>query len=284
MSFDIPRTKTTGIYCVIHKLTGLCYVGSSLNIPKRMRGHFERMRKGSRTRFHVALREFGIEAFDFSVIEECDQSKLLDREKFYISFFNAASLDGLNSRSDPTANYDYVASPVTRARISAAKKGLIRTPEQRAAQSAGQVGLKRSLETRAKISASGKGRVFPPEHRSKIAAYRKGRPLSQETKDAISAGMKGRTFSVETRDKLRQTRLAKYAASKNAVIPYADTRKAVVVTDSDGHLISWYPSVFECAKEHSCPRYYLGIEKPNRDGLWFYYATAIYQPLPLVPA
>lgn len=284
MAFDIPSSRVSGIYCAIHKSTSLCYVGSSINIRKRLKEHFYKaFRRGSVNRFHVMLRQFGIDAFDFSVVEECDESALLEREKFYISFFDSASLDGFNSRPNPTANYDYVASEVTRARISRSKKGRKPTPQQIQNQIVGQTGLRKSIETRNKISMANKGKVFSREHRSRISAARIGRPLSAETRAKQSASLMGHSYSPESISKRHETIRLKRAEMAAVSLVYSDIRKAVVILDSRGQFVAWYPSVLEAAKEHNCPRYYLGIEKPNRDGLWFYYATAIYHPMPLSP-
>lgn len=230
------------------------------------------------TRFHVALREFGEMEFDFEILERCAKECLLSRERFYIALMGAAEIDGLNSRTNPTATYDFRASPVTCARISASKKGRVATLEQRARQSASQVGLKRTQASRERISAALKGRSFSKEHRAKISHARSGTKQSEASNAKRSAALMGRTFSADSKAKIRATRLAKISERGQF---YSDVRKAVVVTALSGEFYAWYPSVLEAQKEHPCPRYYLSTGLPNRDGLQFHYAVAIYSlPLP----
>lgn len=152
----------SGIYCFIHRESGTCYVGSSINIGKRRKEHLLDSRRGSRIRIHHYLRHFGELAFDFEILERCSQESLLERERFYIVLLNASSIDGFNSRDNPCATYNFKASPATCARISASKKGRRPTPPQIENQIAGQVGLKRTQETRMKMSMSANGKTFSP--------------------------------------------------------------------------------------------------------------------------
>lgn len=169
----------SGIYCFLHRASGRCYIGSSINIHKRLQEHFYYARAGIKlTPFLRSLRSYGPDAFDVSILDRCGKDDLLSRERFYIALFDSASVNGFNSRPDPTANYDYRASDATRSRISASKKGRRPTADQRARQAAAQTGLKRSDEARARMSAAALGKVFSPEHRANISATRRRLNLS----------------------------------------------------------------------------------------------------------
>jgi hypothetical protein len=102
-------------------------------------------------------------------------------------------------------------SAETRARMSAAHKGLTLTPEHREKISAGKTGRTFSPEHRARISAAQKGLKrgpLSPETRAKISTAHKGLkrgPLSPEHRARISAGGKGLKrgpLSPETRAKI----------------------------------------------------------------------------------
>lgn len=218
----------------------MCYIGSSVNIGSRFHLHFSNLRKGSMTHFHVALRAFGVDAFDFSVIEECPKERLLDRERFYIAFFDAASDNGFNTRSEPNATYSAAKSPMTRRRIGDALRG----------------------------------REFSKDHRDRISAARSGTRLSIKHRASISEGMKGRVFRPESIAKQLATR-----AKKAAVLGplYKDCRKAIVATDRNGSVIHVYESLLDAVAGLETPnsslRYYLRTGKVTPRGMLLYYAV-----------
>lgn len=84
----------TGIYMFTNKCTGKSYVGQSVNIEKRYDSHLFKM--SERSLFHDELRYYGVQNFEFQVLEECDIRDLNDREIYYIKKFNTMSPNGYN--------------------------------------------------------------------------------------------------------------------------------------------------------------------------------------------
>lgn len=252
----------------------MCYVGSSLNVRQRFNEHLAKARRGGTTLFHRALREFGIPAFDFSLLEQCQPSELLSRERFHIALLNSASVDGFNTRENPTANYDVRPSAATGERISAAKKGKRPTLEQRARQSAAMMGLKPTPETCEKISASHRGKKFSPEHRAKISASKIGRKISLEHKERLLSSLRGRLVSAESIAKQKATWRARKQLLGDA---FHDLRKPIIATDSDGHVIHVFESLLEAVAGLETPnsslRYYLRTGKFTPKGMLLFYAT-----------
>lgn len=274
MKFTENLRCVSGIYCAIHRDSGKCYVGSSVNLWKRRYEHLYKSRRGSMNRFHIALRELGADSFDLEVLERCSRENLLSRERFYITLLGAADLNGLNCRENPTATYDFKASPITRARISAAKKGLPRLPEHRAAQSAGQMGLKKSQQAKDRISAGLKGKPKSEEHRRNLSVSKMGTRRSEEAKAKTSASLKGHIFSPESVAKQQSTRRAKSAAIGSE---YCDLRKPIIATDSGGKLLHLFASLLDAVDGLETPnsslRYYLRTGKLTPKGMLLYYAT-----------
>lgn len=252
----------------------MCYVGSSVNIRKRFNEHLAKARRGGTALFSRAIREFGVDSFDFSILEECTPADLLSRERFYIALFNSASVDGFNTRENPTATYGVQPSAATGARISAAKKGMTFTPEQRARQSAGMIGFKPSQETCEKISASNRGKKFSIEHRAKISAARRGRKLTPEHKERLLSSLRGRTVSPESIAKQKATWHAKKEALGDV---FHDLRKPIIATDCDGRVLHVFESLLEAVAGLETPnsslRYYLRIGKATPKGMLLFYAT-----------
>lgn len=86
---------TAGIYCFTNKINQKKYIGQSLNIEKRYKEHKTRYTKPSSSMyssiFYQALRKYGFDCFDFSVIDQCDNYTREDLnilEQYYIKEYN----------------------------------------------------------------------------------------------------------------------------------------------------------------------------------------------------
>lgn len=73
-----------GIYLITNKVNGKKYVGQSIDIEERWKSHIWESKK-SEYIIHRAMRKYGIDNFDFSILEECSVDKLNEREIYWIS-------------------------------------------------------------------------------------------------------------------------------------------------------------------------------------------------------
>ena len=92
----IGRVVGSGIHCGIYKITnlenGMCYVGQAVNIADRWKQHIKRgigAEAPTRNKLYPAMLSIGVENFSFEIIEECDRSKLNEREDYWQEFFKA---------------------------------------------------------------------------------------------------------------------------------------------------------------------------------------------------
>lgn len=76
-----------GIYCFENKINGKRYIGKSKDIEARYKAHTKKAINDG-TYFHNALKKYGVDAFNFTILEECEESKLNEREEYYISHFD----------------------------------------------------------------------------------------------------------------------------------------------------------------------------------------------------
>lgn len=91
-----------GIYIITNKITGLSYIGQSVNIEKRIKSHKNRAfsvkvddLEFNKTLYR-AMRKYGLENFTFDVLEQLtDKSQLNQRERYWINFYNTY-FDGYN--------------------------------------------------------------------------------------------------------------------------------------------------------------------------------------------
>lgn len=75
--------KVCGIYKVTNKVNGKFYIGQSVDIKRRWSEH-RILNRDETLSLKRALRKYGVENFIFSVIEECLDYMLNEREEHYI--------------------------------------------------------------------------------------------------------------------------------------------------------------------------------------------------------
>ena len=161
---------TSGVYIIRNQVEGGVYVGSSVNIEERWRGHRRLLTKGSHHSWKLqsAWDRLGPEAFLWEVIERLPPVKdtLVSREQFHLDSFDAYH-GGYNSRPDADSCLGIKRPPFTpehRRKIAEAKKGC-NNPNY---------GKPRPQETRDKIAASNRGQTRSAETRARLSESRSG--------------------------------------------------------------------------------------------------------------
>lgn len=90
----------TGIYCFKNKINGKCYIGQSINLAKRYNDHKANHLNPNycnyNSKFYRALRKYGFDNFEYSILLECEQSELNEKEKAYIEMYDSYK-NGYNS-------------------------------------------------------------------------------------------------------------------------------------------------------------------------------------------
>ena len=102
-----------GIYKFTSKITGLSYIGQSIQLEHRYDEHiFEAKNNRKNSKWYKALREQGINKFDYTILEECQPAELNQREIFWINYFNSynngynSTPGGQNKYYDPQPIFD----------------------------------------------------------------------------------------------------------------------------------------------------------------------------------
>lgn len=109
---------TCGIYKITNKINGKCYIGQSVNIKQRWREHKSLINGIAGTEYsyypiYQAFHKYGIENFQFDILEECEIEKLNIRERYWINYYKSNdSNKGYNQNSGGTdgqfyKKYDY---------------------------------------------------------------------------------------------------------------------------------------------------------------------------------
>lgn len=80
-----------GIYKYQNKINGKIYIGQSTNIETRRQQHiYDAEKRCERsTGVDVAIKKYGIENFDFQIVEECSKEQLDEKERYWIAYYDS---------------------------------------------------------------------------------------------------------------------------------------------------------------------------------------------------
>lgn len=90
----------SGIYCIINLLNGMRYIGQAKNLKKRKREHFNHY--NSNIYLQNAMKKYGVENFEWNILELCSLDIINEREQFYIDSFGFKTLYNLRPNVETT--------------------------------------------------------------------------------------------------------------------------------------------------------------------------------------
>lgn len=222
----------------------MVYIGSSRNIGKRFEQHIGSIKKG-KSRIYTALRDYGVDDFDFSVIEECEVKQLLIREEHWVDTYKCCWPSGFNCIPKPTRGYTFEIGEADRCRrisesntgkkrppeigikIGLAQRGKVISEDQKASLREVNLGKKYSAETKAKHAKRMtennpfKGKKHDADTRTIIKAKRASQimsPCSPETKRKISEANKGHVIPEDVRAKQSLAAKARWQRGDGTVL------------------------------------------------------------------
>lgn len=143
------------IYQIKNRESGKIYVGKTARtLEIRMKEHLNE----TDTYIDRAIQKYGIDAFDVSVIEECDDEKLNEREIYWIAFYNCKKPNGYNLTDGGEGVIGYKFSPELIAQRSKSRQGKKFSEKARKALSNSKKGKKFSDEVRARMAQGSKSK------------------------------------------------------------------------------------------------------------------------------
>lgn len=155
------------IYKIECLVNGRVYIGQSKNWKKRWNEHKRRLRDGTHhsQRFQRAWDKYGEENFKHSIIEECNETNVDERESYWIAHYDSMNkYKGFNYESGGTFNK--IMSEEARKNISKAQRKryhlssvYLNSPEAIEKRRRAHIGRKRPLSTRMKLSEKAKQRT-----------------------------------------------------------------------------------------------------------------------------
>jgi len=155
--------KKSGVYMFTNLTNGKKYIGSSVNLSRRFYAYFNvcSLERDNSMPICLALLKYGYSKFSLGILEYCEPSEVLTREKYYLKLLNpqyniwtepSAPMLGRNHSEETLEKFrNRKHSEETKALMSSSKKISSFVPKNP------MVGEKHSYETRVKMSISQKG-------------------------------------------------------------------------------------------------------------------------------
>ena len=78
--------KISGIYKITNTVTGDFYIGSSKNVKRRWNEHKcqSAWNKQPNNQMYLDMRKYGVDKFEFQILEEVEIDKLKEKEQYFI--------------------------------------------------------------------------------------------------------------------------------------------------------------------------------------------------------
>ena len=87
----------------VYKITspsGKIYIGQSIDIYNRWNKNYKTLRCKTQPKLYNSLKKYGFQNHIFEIIEECEESKLLERETYWKIFYKVLEIPSLCCRID----------------------------------------------------------------------------------------------------------------------------------------------------------------------------------------
>jgi len=132
--------KKSGIYMWKNKLNGKIYVGSGVDLSRRLSKYYlpsfmqAQLAKGGKSAIYSAILKHGYQDFSLYILEYCDISRVLETEQKYLDLYKPE----YNLLLIAGSRQGHIVSDETRAKMSKAFQGLVVSEEGRKNIGAGQ--------------------------------------------------------------------------------------------------------------------------------------------------
>lgn len=182
MNYINPFNQLSGIYRILNKINGNCYIGSSLNVEKRYKHHLSTLRHNSSrcSILQKAFNKYGEDNFEFQVILCCKPEYRLYYEQQLIRELNSQYNVFTNVSDSPLRQFTFTEQ--SKLKMSIAHKGKNY-----------QNSINTTYHWQIKVE------FFSKESKDKIRKAKQNTTLSQETIKKTSEAKKGKPWSEKRR-------------------------------------------------------------------------------------
>lgn len=131
----MPQSNKSGVYLILHKTSGTCYIGSAARrIYSRWGEHRYALHNNIHRNKHLqsAWNKYGEKAFAWMVLENVLSENVLEREQYWCDLYKEKGIRLYNQRFDVKSQLGMHHSDATKLIISKTHKGRIVSAETRA--------------------------------------------------------------------------------------------------------------------------------------------------------
>jgi len=195
------------IYSILNTVNYKVYIGQT-GVPKNRWSAHKCEAKSKRLHYpiHRAIRKYGVDSFQFSIIEICDDNEVDELEKFWIKEFDSRNSDmGYNLAVGGNVSSGWHHTEESKRKISESNMGKempSHTEEWKRYMSEIMTGRVITEEWKQKLSDSNKGKLRSNETRQRISEVKEGTTHSEETKQKMSKAKIGKKKSEEMKKKI----------------------------------------------------------------------------------
>ena len=154
----------TGIIYRAYLPSGISYIGQTINLDNRKKNHWSH--RNDSELFHIALRLFGKEQFNWEILEECNVDELDEKEKYWVFYFES-NIGGFNRFGGGNSCPCKTQSSISNKKRSKSLKGKEKKARTRKLLSTALIGNKNG--------AGNKGRKHSEKQNSEHAEALRGR-------------------------------------------------------------------------------------------------------------
>jgi group I intron endonuclease len=174
------------VYLIRNTINGKCYVGQTTQtLQRRLNTHKTKAKSGSTSPLYCAIRKYGWDSFEVSVLTVVDNLEALNEaERKYVAEYRSTDREfGYNLAEGGNSNSGWVMREETKLRIGQSNRG-----------KPGRKGIALSEEHRRKLGDARRGMKFSEEWLRNMSVAKRGMKHgspSEETRRKISAALIG---------------------------------------------------------------------------------------------
>lgn len=163
-----------GIYCVHNLINDKRYIGQSVNVEGRLWEHktgYEDPVRHTNRHLQNSIKKYGVDNFEFIVLEECTRETLNEREMYWIAYYKSNEHEyGYNKTKGGDGTPGFIPDDEIRDKLSKAQLRLWSTEEHQRLMHESRLNHYVSEETKRLIGIKSKERMNRPEEKDKLRA------------------------------------------------------------------------------------------------------------------
>jgi len=237
-------TSSSGIYKIQSTVNSKIYIGSSVNLKRRMHEHLSSLKKKDHGNRYMQrhINKYGLKDLRFSIIEFCTKEKLIEREQYYINTLNPEFNLCSNAKSVLGTKH----SKESKQKSREVAILLMKDPDRR--QNLREAAIKQFADPKQRKSRSDAMKIRSAKGENPMSGKHHTEESKRKMREALKGKRKGknnpmygrkRIVSEETRQKLRES--SRIANMKRC--------KPVKQYDLNGTYIIAYPSQSEAGRQ-----------------------------------